>query len=160
MIQLNLDTQLLRQAFRRAPGKLRQEMRLALLRSVQEMARTARRNAPKAHSILTNSIGSSVAADGLSAEVRATAQYARYVEDGTGPGGRPPIRTMIDWIKIHRITPNQPGMSERDLAFVLSRSIAIRGTPAQPFMLPAFNRHRVATVTRINDAIERALASA
>lgn len=156
-IELTVDTDPLRRALRRAPGRLRDELRLALGRSALEIARAARRNAPKAHSILTNSISSYMSPDGLEAVVFAGADYARMVEERTGPGGKPPVQSMLDWIRVKRIVPDDPSMDQTDLAFVIARSIARKGTRAQPFMAPAFEDNKARAMDRINQAIGRAL---
>jgi len=92
--------------------------------------------APKSLSTLTNSIINERVAS-LFARIIARAGYAAAVEQGTGPGGSPPLEAIRRWIRVAQITPRNPDMSERDLAFVIRRKIRREGTPAQPFMAPA-----------------------
>lgn len=160
-LDLSIDSDRLRAAFRRAPERLRGELRQTLSRSALEIARSARRHAPKAHSILTNSINSRVTVrdDLAEAIVFAGTDYARMVERGSGPGGRPPVRTLLRWLRVKRIVPHDPDMDQTDLAFALARSIARRGTRRHPFMAPALAENRAQAMTRINDAVERVLRS-
>lgn len=165
-IALVIESAALEQALQRAPGALARELGQAIGRAVHEMARTARRLAPKAFSTLTNAISgqqpSSV--EGL---VIAATNYARAVEEGTGvyglsaaPSGRmPPVQHILEWVRVKRIAPREPGMDERDLAWAIARRIAARGTPAQPFMRPAYEQHAGRAMRAIDAAIRRALAT-
>ena len=116
------------------------------------MARSAKRNAPKNTSQLTNSIKSQRIGD-LHHEIIAATNYARAVEDGTEPGGFPPIQSIVDWIKTGGITPDDPFMDVEDLAWVIARSIYKHGTPAQPYMKPAVEEH----TTQLNVALRHAI---
>lgn len=107
-------------------------------RGAQLVARSARRGAPKAFSTLTNSIR--VTKLGLAAyEIAPGVDYGDHQEQGTRGGRMPPIRSILDWIRVRRIKPRDPNMRERDLAFVVARSIGRRGVPAQPYMGPALD---------------------
>lgn len=156
-LELVFDNKDLRQAFARSPQILRKHLDNAILRAVGEMARKAQSLVPKANSTLWTAIKPRQP-EPLTGEVVAGTDYARLVEEGTGPGGRPPVQTMLDWIKVHGITPNDPTMDQTDLAFVMARSIAQRGTPAQPFMKPAFEDKKARAQQLIDQALDRALA--
>lgn len=155
-LELIVDNVRLRAALRAAPQRLATEMDLAISRSVKEMARTARRDAPKAHSHLVNAIRDEMISP-FEGAVVAGVDYAKLVEDGTPAQPLPPEQPILDWIKVKHIQPNDPRMSQEDLAFVIARSIAAHGTPAQPYAGPALEKHRAATERRIDDAIDRAL---
>jgi len=155
-LEVTFDTKRFRRALRRAPDVLERHVDRAIGRSVREMARTARRLAPKATSQLTNSILSRQPSP-LEGLVRAGVDYAPMVETGTGPGGRPPQRAMLTWLRLHQIQPHDPGMSDEDLAFVMARAIVRHGTPAQPFMAPAFRRHEADARQRIDAAVSASL---
>lgn len=155
-LTLTVQNKRLMQAIEQGPEVLEKHLQQALLRSVKEMARAARRKAPKANSTLTQSINHRQPSP-LVGEVVAGVDYARMVEEGTGPGGSPPIQDLMDWLGVKRIEPNDPDMDQRDLAFVIARSIAINGTPAQPYLQPAFDSLKQRAENRINRAIGAAM---
>jgi len=163
-MNLEIDSLRLERAMARAPVTLAREMESAIGRIVQTMARAARRKAPKAHSHLVNAIGA-VHASPFEGLVAAGVDYARLVEEGTGPAragvaGSPTLFDhILDWVKVKRLVPDDPAMDQRDLAFVIARAIALRGTPAQPFMGPAFDQHKAEAERRIEAAIDRALGA-
>ncbi|MFZ5621171.1 MAG: HK97-gp10 family putative phage morphogenesis protein [Pseudomonadota bacterium] len=158
-LELTVDSRELQRAMLASPAILGKHLTRAIERVTLEMARDARRRAPKAFSTLTNSINSAMVSpvEGL---VFAGADYARLVEEGTrgGSGRQPPKDNLLDWIKVRRIQPDDPAMSQEDLAYVFARSIARKGTPAQPFMKPAYEANRVKAEQRIAKAIDAALA--
>lgn len=155
-LQLTIDNKDLLRAMQKGPDILRQELNRSLGRSVQEMAVQARNNAPRAHSVLTNSIMARQAGDLVYELVSGTA-YGRMVEEGTDSGGFPSEQTILDWIKDKGINPHDPDMSREDLAYVMARSIALRGTPAQPHMVPAFESKKARAEYRLNKAVDRTL---
>ena len=65
--------------------------------------------------------------NGLNAQIEATAPYAVYIEFGTKPHFPPPD-ALEGWAKRH-------GM---DSAWPICLAIAKHGTPAHPFLLPAY----------------------
>lgn len=115
----------------RAPRVFERHFDQGADRAAQEVARTEKRLAPKARSTYTNSVGIARLRN-ASYLVGPAVNYAPMVEEGTGPGGFPKPRVLADWIRVKRIQPNDPTMSEEDLAFVMARSIVRKGTPAQP----------------------------
>lgn len=112
-----------------------------LARGAQEVAREGRRRAPKAFSTLAQSVHANRLAP-LKMEVVAGMGYAGHQEDGTGGGMMPPIQSIKDWIRARSITPRNPNVRQRDLAFLIARTIARKGVPAQPFMAPALDAKR------------------
>lgn len=46
---------------------------------------------------------------------------------GRKPGKFPPISAILQWIRDKRIKPNNPKTTDRQLAYVFARSIALRG---------------------------------
>ena len=131
----------LRRALQRAPAEVMRDVDRNLGRGAREVSRTARDLAPKATSLLTQSIQTGRLS--LSEHtVSALAGYAGPVEQGRRPGAMPPLQDLIDWIRTRRIQPAGPGVkTQRDLAFVIGRKIAREGTAAQPFMEPALERN-------------------
>lgn len=60
--------------------------------------------------------------------------YGRYVDSGRKPNSKmPPIKSIRDWINIKGIKPNRK-MTQNQLAYLIARSIGIRGIKAVPFL--------------------------
>ncbi len=150
------DSRVFQAALRRGPKALAKHMGRAIERSLLEIGRTARRDAPKAFSTLTHSIYHEMVSP-FEGTVGPHVDYAEMVERGTGPGGRPPHQSLFDWIRVHRIVPRDEAMDEDDLAFVMARAIAHRGTPPQPYLIPAAEAHRAAVEQRLEAAIAATL---
>lgn len=155
-LEFTYQSQGLLQALRHSPQALNKYMSLAVLRSVQEMARSARGYAPKAESTLTQSINHRMVSP-LEGEVAAGVNYARMVEEGTGPGGTPGWAALVDWINVKGITPRDPSMDQADLTFLIIQKIHKTGTPAQPFMQPAYDINQGRAEQRMDRAIEQAI---
>ena len=164
-MELRVDSKGLQQAMAAGPAVLEKHMARAIWNITQEMARDARRRAPKASSELVDAIIPSQPSpfEGL---VSAGKDYARMVEEGTQPDGKIPgkradserYKSILDWVTVGSgVTPNDPSMSKEDLAYIIARSIALKGTPAQPFMAPAFENNKARAERRINNAINAAL---
>jgi len=155
-LKLTVESKALQSAMVLGPAILEKHMRRAIGRATQEMARDARRRAPKAFSTLTSAIRADqpTAYEG---RVVAGVDYARAVEEGTKGGAFPPVQHILDWVKVTRQVPDDPNMSQEDLAFVIARSIAAHGTPPQPFMAPAFEHNKASAQRRIDNAIRNAL---
>lgn len=66
--------------------------------------------------------------------------YAVNIEFGRAANRRrPPIRSILLWLRNKGITPRD-GISLNQLAFLIARSIGIRGIPARPFIERALER--------------------
>ena len=156
-LELTVDSKDLLKALVAGPSVLERHMRLAMMRVTMEMARSAKARAPKALSTLTNTI-QAVHVSPYEGLVTAGTDYARAVEEGARGGSRmQPVSSILDWVKVRRLTPRDATMDQRDLAFMIARSIAQKGTPAQPFMRPALEDNRERAIRRINAAIRGAL---
>ncbi len=155
-ITLTIDSDNLMKALLQAPDLLAKNMANAVLRTTKEIARSARSKAPKAFSTLTNSIKDTQISP-YEAIVAPGVNYASYVEYGTKAGAMPNRDSIQDWIEVRNIQPNDPFMDERDLSFIIARSIAARGTPAQPFLIPAFEENKAKAERRFNLAINAAV---
>lgn len=153
---LTISNRGLVRAWEQGPKVLERYMHLAVLRSVKEMARSARRNAPKAFSTLTDAINDRMPSP-LVGEVVAGVDYARAVEEGTGPGGTPSWSALMDWIHKKHIQPYDPSMDEADLEFLIMQKINKTGTPPHPFMEPAFHDNKARAEERCNRAVDLAL---
>lgn len=91
--------------------------------------------------------------------IRFATGHARHTEFGTGPGGRPSLAEMIDWVRLKGIQPRDPAMSREQLARVIRRSIAANGVRAQPFATPSLNRMRPRLSQLVRGATREALAA-
>lgn len=171
-VHVRIDDEKVRQAFRQAPRSMEQALAGGVRRAAREVANEARQRAPKAHSVLTNSIRVLRGARSTEAVVAPGVQYARYVEEGTGrfgPRGLSPgrrqlsdqgIQNLVDWIRVKRLVPDDPNMDEEDLAWLIGRTIARRGTVPQPFLEPALeaSRSRIGRIIRqaVTEGVRRA----
>lgn len=157
MMDMTFESRLQQQALLKGDDVLERHMDRAIERSVQEMARSARGYAPKAFSTLTQSIRVR-RPNSLEGIVAPGVDYAQIVEEGTLKNpGFPPIDSIEDWIKVKGIIPNDPSMDTRDLAYVMARSIALKGTPAQEFMQPAFDDNKDRAERRLQRALDSAI---
>lgn len=152
-VKVTVESKTIERALRAAPHVMKRNLSRGVSRATQEVAREAKRLAPKAETTLTNSI-KALQPHPLMGEVVSGADYSAMVEEGTEAGGRPSLQTMMDWIRVRGITPNDPNMDIEDLAFLMRRSIAAKGTKAQPFMAPAFEKKE----SRVHYLIRRAAA--
>lgn len=155
-MEFTIDSAAVQRAFNVGPKAAMKEIGQAVRTSINRVARDARRNAPKAFSTLTNSIIGTMV-DPLTGEVAPGVDYARMVEEGTDPGGMPPLQSMEDWIRVKGISPNDGSLDPRDLAYVMARSIASKGTPAQPYLAPALDKNRAAIAKRVDQAVDKVL---
>jgi HK97 gp10 family phage protein len=118
--------------FQGAPKVTEAEMRTAMTTSCLLIEGTARALVPRRTGALGGSIGHHIDGNGttLTGEIGPSKGYGLYVETGTRPHWMP------------------PGI----LPFPAMRTIARRGTRAQPFMKPAFDQN-VARVTKLFEDI-------
>lgn len=164
-VTMKINAAGLAQAIDKAPALLHKNMRSALRSVLARIARTAKRYAPKAFSNLVNSIDTRLISD-FEGAVYAGKNYALAVEQGTGAQGprgipsakMPPVSSIEDWVKVRGLTPKKPGDTTRDIAYAIARSIALKGTPAQPFMGRSLEHNAEDATRRINDAIGATLA--
>jgi len=138
-IRIAIDSQRVMEAFERAPRAMVKQVRRFLSRGASEVARVAKDRAPKGFTTLTLTIRSKLDPfPALSGRVMAGGKpknppegapsfvsYARYVEEGTEPGGVPPGESLRAWIKVKRIEPRTPGMDQDDLIFLIQRKVMI-----------------------------------
>lgn len=164
-MELTLDTVDLRRAIALGPQALARHMDRGIDRVVRDWARDARLNSPESFGELRNSI-SFRRPSALEGITFVGVDYGPMVEQGTGVYGPeglpseilPPVENILDWVKKSGITPRNPGDDQVDVAFAIAQSIAQGGTPAQPFLGPAFDDNRAAAERRLNAAIDAALA--
>lgn len=89
--------------------------------------------------------GSVTAPTEFEREITFRAPYAAYIEYGTYGGGNPPRDKIVAWAK-------RKGIAEPErAAYFIQRKIRKFGTPAQPFLFPAFERHRGSFFNRMRE---------
>ncbi len=120
----------------------------AVRTSAVSMRSLAKKNAPKASGNLRSSIVETFSNGGLAADVSMNNpdHYAQWVEGfhhdyrlGRAPGRWPPPEPIRRWV-ILRGLARKWDMSEASAVFLVRRKIGRKGTPAQPFMKPAFEK--------------------
>lgn len=125
----------------------------ALWRGADEMARAAKRNAPKAFSNLTNSIRAEQVGE-LHFRVATGVNYARAVEEGRKPGPMPGTANgLMEWVKQKT---RQTGRELDRTTFLIARAIGRRGIKPQPYMQPAFDSQKDRIVAHVQEAARRA----
>lgn len=139
-----------------APDILEKHMGRATRRSLLEISRQARRDAPKAFTELASSIQIETLGP-LEGITGPSVDYGEMVEKGTGPGGFPSIDTMLDWIQVKGIVPENFEVTDHQLAYLLQQSIGEKGTPAQPYLEPAAEQLSGNVTRHYDQALDRAL---
>lgn len=136
-----------------------QRLDAALGRGALEIAREAQQTMPKFRSE-TATATSAGQIGVLHWVVAFNKHYAQYTDGGSGPGGRPPLAEMLDWIRIKGITPRTPGMTRVQLAHLLRLRIVQNGVPAQPFAKPALESKRDRLTALMRAAVGEGLQQA
>lgn len=110
----------LQKAFSKAPDIVVEVLGPILQKSLILLQASARQFVQKDTSTLASKIITKTE-NALSGEVRADTDYAVFVHEGTKPHW-PPIQAIEPWANRHSIPP-----------FMVARSIAAKGTKANPF---------------------------
>lgn len=168
-IGVNIDTKRVQEAFVRAPRAMTRNLDRYLGRAAQEVAREERGKAPKAFSGLVNSIRA-MRVSPFEWFVAPSKEHAVYVEEGTRSyragggadafGVMPPVRSILDWIRVKRIQPDDPTTSLPQLAWMIARSIALKGTPAQPYVAPTAEKMRSRVIELAQEGVAQGLKEA
>lgn len=144
---------------------MRKAVDLALTDVAVDITRDAIQKAPRFTGNLRRSIAFSPPYDrrgqravdvGMRGGDKGEFRYAMAVEYGRPPGKRPPVDALKPWVVMkwgagkvgNRTGPRSRRMKgdqrEKDIAskaFILARHIGEHGTKAQPFLIPAWQRH-------------------
>jgi len=124
-----------RRLLRRMEPELVATLERSLARGAQLTAREMKREAPKAETLLANSIKADQQTR-LSWFVGPHVAHGLYVERGRRPGGRmPPIQKIIDWA---RVVLRPSAGEERNVAWRVARKIARQGIPPNRFARRTF----------------------
>ena len=154
------------------PEQLNRSVARFLDRGAEEVARELRRAAPKAFSTLTQSIHVIREGD-LTRLVAPGVNYARMVEEGTGPAAGkaryfPNPKALEPWVQFRggvRLTKTKPGTPGRraqldeiaDRAFGLARYISVHGTRAQPFVAPTQAKMEGRVIALLREGVREGL---
>lgn len=153
-ISVSLNDDRLRQALRQAPDRLTARIEAALSRGAEEIARDARRNAPKAFSTLTNSIRAARVGD-LHYRVSTGTNYARSVEEGRRPGRQPGVANgLMEWVR-QKTGLTGPALDRK--TYVIARAIGRRGIKPQPYMQPAHEAGEPRVRFLVEEAVGRGI---
>lgn len=129
---LHIDLSNARDQTGNLPAAVEKSVDAKLWRGTEEVARAAKGKAPKAFSNLVNSIRAERIGP-LHYRVVEGMNYGRAVEESARPHHVNSAK-LIPWVE--RVLGVR-GKDARDKAFLIARSIAMRGTRAQPYMQPA-----------------------
>lgn len=136
-----------------APEAIRAELDSGLTRAAEEVARAEKQQAPKAFSLLTNSIRATMDAD-LSRLIAPGVAHAEYVVAGRKPGPMPDTRPDSDFFAWVKLVTRKHGRPLRQSAFLLGRAVAARGIAANPFP----ERTAAAMTPRVEALLQAAVA--
>lgn len=89
--------------------------------------------------------------------------YWKAIENGRKPGGKyPPVSAVLAWVQAKQIMP-QPYIlkktgkqiipKQRQLAFLISRKIALKGTPPRPYLQQSVDELQTIVDTVVMDVV-------
>lgn len=147
------------------------EVRAALDRQAQEMARAVRRRAPNWRSALVNSVNVAVTGEFVR-EISVGERHGIFQERGIKPGGKglprffdPASASIVAWLE-SKLSPAGGGgrgrqafeLELRDRYEGLAGHIRAKGMRAQPFVKPAFDERVNGVALALRQAVARGLA--
>lgn len=151
-LSVELHTSVLDEAFRSAPDILNRHLKAGISHAGSIVSRAAKEEVPKAESTLTHSIRSNVVGE-LQRMITSSLRYNAFVVQGTDAQGMPPVQSVLDWVRVKRIQPKPPKADQRDLAFMIARSIAKNGTQGNDF----YDRAAEQTQDKVADILKRSV---
>lgn len=166
-LHAKLGSDRMAEALHRAPGIIERYAEAGLDEAAAKIARTAKLEAPKASTVLTNSIKVR-APSRFKRIISPGTDYADYVNEGTGiygpkhsaSGKLPPVQSILDWIRWCRIKPRTEGMTEHALAFLIAHGIARKGTRKNAFMDRAAEKSGELALAAVNRQLDLGMAEA
>jgi len=151
------DEKVLR-AFKKFPSAMIEAVSEGLFRGALEIQLEAKKRVPRA----TEDSFKRLAIEKQSKTrflIGSPLKYAKVLELGSGPGGGSPKdpTPILKWIREKNISPNDSEMSEDDLAYVMARSIARKGTPKQPYLEPALKAKESRVIALVREGAAKGL---
>lgn len=158
-------------ALKSIDGKLKQDVGDEINASALKILTDAKRLAPVNFGQLRNQI-SLVQESQLTFGVESKASYSPYVEFGTGPQVSVPadftsyaaqfqgkkggkfkdfVDTLTLWVKRKGIGD---GKNDKGLAFVIARSILLKGMRPQPFLIPSYETEKPKLIQRLKKLLD------
>ena len=153
-IEYTVESEGFRRALKKLPDVLVANLSGAVSRAAIEVGRSAKKHAPKAHTQLTNSIAQERTAV-LEFMVGPSVNYGAAVENETEPQRLPNVLSIYDWVRVKRIKPKIEKMDQMDLAWMIAKSIAKKGTESQPYMQPAVEENQNRLMELVNKAVDK-----
>lgn len=154
-IRYQIESTEAQEAFERAPEVMERNLERFLSRGSQEVAREARRAAPKAFSNLVNSIHA-FRMGILHWRVSPSVKHAPFVEDGTRPHFPNP-ESLQPWVERVLGLRNKEA---RGKAYLIARAINRRGTKAQPYMRPSAEKMESRVFQLLREGVDAGLREA
>ena len=151
---VDVNTSMLDEALSAAESVLHRHLKAGVSTAGSLVSREAREQAPKGETTLTHSIKSHVKGE-LQRMITSHLNYNGMVVAETGPQGMPPVRSILDWIKVKGIQPHNPKHSQSDLAFIMARSIAHKGTQGNDF----YDRAADETQDKVTQILQRSVSN-
>lgn len=130
----------------RYSSKTQRNVKIEVDRWGKKIQADARRNAPVDTGNLRRSIKESKANNGFTSVVKVDAEYGVFVEYGTSKHF-PPTESLEGWARRK--------LGNEKLAFLVARKIFKKGTPAQPFLFPAFEKNRKKFIRAVKAVLKR-----
>jgi HK97 gp10 family phage protein len=118
----------------------------------------AKRNSPVTGGFLRSKIVLQKCTErSLHAEVRSDAEYGIFVEYGRKPGKGPPfepVNLIKEWV-IKKGIAGRNSKQLNQIAFLIGRKIAKKGTKAQPYMTPAYEKNKNELIPLLQNEIKK-----
>jgi len=179
-VSAGLD-EFLKTADKFAVNEIKREYRLISNEMKSDMKKNIRDNKSINTGLLRNSIFTRNETKGTEIKhaIGSNIEYAEYIEFGT-KAHFPPVAALLRWVhlkvkpklskemmkrtrkikqktirKLERIYKIE--QLERGIAFCIARAISKRGTKAQPFIMPAYEKYRSRVDERVMNAIGRVM---
>ncbi len=151
-LSVDLQTSMLDEALRTAPDIINKRLKAGISTTGSLVSKTVREEAPKGETTLTHSIKSQMKGE-LQRMITSSLRYNAFVAQGTDAQGMPPVQSVLDWVRVKRIQPKHPKADQRDLAFMIARSIAKNGTQGNDF----YDRAAEQTQDQVADILKRSV---
>lgn len=82
--------------------------------------------------------------------------YWKYIDSGRKPGSKmPPPNEILKWIKVRGIQPINKSLSQKDLSFIISKSIAKKGIKANPIMQTLIDENQEVSYKLLFEALQK-----